>query len=255
MNLNSYEPHKAPTFDKKEARRSVSKLFLSAVAFIIIASLLISVVEIALILLIGVNATIELFSDPSFLLILQVVTMYMIAFPIFLVMTKNLTRKDDFDYIERHELGYNNFYEKLNKKDYCDRISFGEFIGLFFVCCTVMIFGSIISEALISVLSGILGHNISNATSDLLLDTPVGMVILVAVVIGPIIEEIIFRKVFIDVLGVYGEKFGIVLSSLAFGFFHGNLSQLLYATLLGFILGYIYTMMFKDKKCIHEKKL
>ena len=241
MNLNSYDRSAAYTFDKRDARKSVSKLFLAATAYILIATILISIVEIGMIIFLGNDAALSLFSDPSFLLLLQVVTMYLIAFPIFLVMTKGLTRKSDFDYIERHSLGYNGFYEKMNNKEYRDGISFKEFIGLFFVCYSVMIFGSIISETLISILSGILGHNISNATSDLLLDTPIGIVILVAVVIGPIVEELMFRKVFIDVLGVYGQKFGIVLSSLAFGFFHGNLSQLLFATLLGFILGYIYT--------------
>ena len=60
-------------------------------------------------------------------------------------------------------------------------------------------------------------------------------------VIGPIVEELMFRKVFIDILGVYGDRIAIVFSAVAFGVFHGNFSQALYATGIGLIFGYVYT--------------
>ena len=98
-----------------------------------------------------------------------------------------------------------------------------------------------ISTYLTTFLSTVLGHEISDTTSELIMDTPVWIVIVVAVIIGPIVEELIFRECLISRLSVYGDRYAIVVSALAFGIFHGNLSQLVYATGLGLILGYAYT--------------
>lgn len=60
------------------------------------------------------------------------------------------------------------------------------------------------------------------------------------VVLAPCIEEFLFRRALIDRLAVYGEKLAVVVSALAFGLFHGNLSQFFYAFLLGLLFGYVY---------------
>lgn len=233
-------PRLEPEFDKREARRSVAKLFLATAFFILISTAVVFIVEFALALVFRADIASKLLGNPYVLFGIQVLSMYLIAFPIFLFMTRDLTRKSDFDYVGARSRDYYGRYSCLEEKSKKDGMSFREFIGLFFVCTTVMLVGSAISSFITSVISSLLGHTVVNATSDLILETPIGLVILVVVIIGPIVEEMIFRKVFIDVLGVYGNRFAIALSSFAFGFFHGNLSQLIYATLLGFILGYIY---------------
>ena len=48
-----------------------------------------------------------------------------------------------------------------------------------------------------------------------------------------------FRKLIIDRMSIYGDKLAIIVSSIAFGLFHGNFYQIFYATLIGFILGYV----------------
>lgn len=63
---------------------------------------------------------------------------------------------------------------------------------------------------------------------------------LIPAVIGPIVEELIFRKLMIDRLHNYGETAVIVFSALCFGLFHGNLTQFLYASCVGLFLGYVY---------------
>ena len=45
----------------------------------------------------------------------------------------------------------------------------------------------------------------------------------------------------IDRLSVFGDGAAIIFSAVAFGFFHGNLSQIIYATAVGLIFGYVYT--------------
>ena len=64
--------------------------------------------------------------------------------------------------------------------------------------------------------------------------------IMMTVVIAPILEELIFRKLILDRIRNYGEKTAIVFSALCFGLFHGNLTQFLYAFMIGLFLGYVY---------------
>ena len=63
---------------------------------------------------------------------------------------------------------------------------------------------------------------------------------LIPAVIGPVVEELIFRKLMIDRLHNYGETAVIVFTALCFGLFHGNLTQFLYASCVGLFLGYVY---------------
>ena len=60
------------------------------------------------------------------------------------------------------------------------------------------------------------------------------------VILAPILEEIVFRKMLIDRLRIHGEKLAVLLSGLLFGLFHGNLSQFFYAAALGLVFGYVY---------------
>ena len=75
---------------------------------------------------------------------------------------------------------------------------------------------------------------------------PVG--IMIPVIIGPILEELIFRKLMIDRIRGYGEKTAIIFSAVCFGLFHGNLTQFLYAGCAGLFLGYVYC---KTGKVLH----
>lgn len=57
--------------------------------------------------------------------------------------------------------------------------------------------------------------------------------------IGPILEEIIFRGFILKAIRSFGTSFAIIFSSILFGIFHGNLLQLVPATLMGIVLAYI----------------
>jgi len=58
-------------------------------------------------------------------------------------------------------------------------------------------------------------------------------------VIGPILEEIIFRGAILRHLEPYGVNFAIVTQALLFGIYHLNLYQGPFAFLMGLILGYV----------------
>ena len=62
---------------------------------------------------------------------------------------------------------------------------------------------------------------------------------LYAGIIGPVAEELIFRGAVLSGLKPYGKRFAIVFSSILFGIFHGNLVQIIFAGLVGMILGYV----------------
>ncbi|MBP2622372.1 CPBP family intramembrane glutamic endopeptidase [Streptococcus oricebi] len=56
---------------------------------------------------------------------------------------------------------------------------------------------------------------------------------------APISEELIFRGAGLRALEKYGKVFAILMSSLFFGFFHGNLNQIPFAIFIGLFLGYV----------------
>lgn len=73
-----------------------------------------------------------------------------------------------------------------------------------------------------------------------LMANPLG--VLNIVVLGPLVEELIFRKGMLDILrrGHYFPVWAIVISSVTFGVIHGNPAQIPGAFLFGLLLGWIY---------------
>jgi len=57
--------------------------------------------------------------------------------------------------------------------------------------------------------------------------------------ITPLAEEIVFRGVVLNRLKSHGILFGLIASTILFGVYHMNLIQLITASLLGMILGYV----------------
>ncbi|MFV0364043.1 MAG: lysostaphin resistance A-like protein [Suipraeoptans sp.] len=80
----------------------------------------------------------------------------------------------------------------------------------------------------------------SNILADVLSDVPVGVTIFYAVLIGPFLEELIFRKLLISKLRPFGYVRSIVVSAVLFGAYHMNFEQFFYATFIGIILGAVY---------------
>ena len=104
------------------------------------------------------------------------------------------------------------------------------------MCMPIMYGGNIIGTVLSSLLSG---GTAENALMDYVMGNPLYS-ILVMVILAPVLEEYIFRKLLIDRMHIYGEKLAVFTSALMFGLFHGNLTQLIYAFALGLVFGYVY---------------
>jgi len=77
------------------------------------------------------------------------------------------------------------------------------------------------------------------------LTSPIYM--LLALLIFPIIEELLFRKALLNLLKRYGFRFAVVISSMIFAFAHNNIFQMLAAFLIGGILC-IITLQYNSTK-------
>lgn len=58
-------------------------------------------------------------------------------------------------------------------------------------------------------------------------------------IVPAVVEEITFRGVMLGSLRRYGDKFAIFMSALLFGILHGNVSQSIFAFILGITFGYM----------------
>lgn len=121
-----------------------------------------------------------------------------------------------------------------------EKLSFKVLMVYLLVCLFMMYAGNLVGTGITSLLQLIPGVKASNPVLDMVeMDSPVLMAFIV-VVLGPVVEELLFRKLLIDRLHVYGQGLTVVFSAALFGLFHGNLSQLFYAFALGLVFGYVY---------------
>lgn len=103
----------------------------------------------------------------------------------------------------------------------------------------VMILLNFLTTFLLSFIELFKTESIVNPVQQVILTGSPWLSLLCIVVLSPIIEELLFRKILLDRVRIYGDKVAIIFTAIAFGFYHGNLSQLFYAVGLGIILAYI----------------
>lgn len=70
------------------------------------------------------------------------------------------------------------------------------------------------------------------------------------VLVAPVFEEVLFRGGLLGTLKKHGNWFAVIVSALLFGLAHVNISQMLYATALGIMLGIMYVRAGSVVPCI-----
>ena len=120
------------------------------------------------------------------------------------------------------------------------KISAKEFIKLVFISFGVSWVGSMISRFFINLLYFFTGIEISDRVSEAISAVEPWQAILCSVLLAPIMEEFLFRKLLIDRLHKHGELVAILTSAVFFGLLHQNVYQIVYATGAGLVLGYLY---------------
>ena len=120
------------------------------------------------------------------------------------------------------------------------KLRFRDLLIFLIMCFPVMYIGNIIGTLFNTALHTLLGTEMTNPLDFLINSSNIWLAALVMVILAPVTEEFIFRKLIIDRLRAYGEGVCVLVSALLFGLFHGNLSQFFYAFGLGAIFAFLY---------------
>ena len=102
----------------------------------------------------------------------------------------------------------------------------------------VIYLSNLLTLMLTHVIGQLRGEAVVNPVENLSAYPPV-LTVLLGCVIAPLAEELLFRRLLLDRLRPYGDRFAILASALCFGLFHGNLNQYFYAFATGAVLAYV----------------
>lgn len=142
--------------------------------------------------------------------------MYGLGLPLLLLLTKKMPKKSD---------------------DNQEKMSFVEIVKFLVMGLGMMYLVNMLYTGILYLLTG---------SDDSLLADAIGQfnltqMFLLVVLFAPIVEELIFRKLFYQLVAPFGDKTYIIFSGIAFSFFHGNIGQSLYTFILGVIFAYVYS--------------
>lgn len=115
----------------------------------------------------------------------------------------------------------------------------GKFLGYFIICVGCTYAANYIGSFISAFLAFMMGVNFTNPLENFVYASDMTLLLIYGVIIAPIAEELIFRKILLDKLRRFGDLPAILLSGVAFGIFHFNLSQFFYAAVLGILFAYI----------------
>lgn len=117
-------------------------------------------------------------------------------------------------------------------------------VGQVLVAICMSYFITMVANWIGLLITGLVGKLKGGEVSNVLMDITAGVssiwIFLIVAVAAPVVEELIFRKFFLDRIAQYGEGIAIVMSGILFGLFHGNLNQFAYAFGLGCFFAFVY---------------
>ncbi len=114
------------------------------------------------------------------------------------------------------------------------------FFKAFLLCYAIVFFSNLLGNMLTGMVSFFRQSPVDNSVLDLIENTSFPVQLLFAVLIAPVVEELVFRKLIVDRTLFFGDWTAIFISGVTFGLFHGNLNQFAYAFTLGMFLAYLY---------------
>lgn len=116
----------------------------------------------------------------------------------------------------------------------------GTWLQMFLMMVALMYIGNIIGTIITSVLGNGTGLDFTVPVEEMISGSNLLSVFVFSVLLAPLVEEYLFRKLLIDRLIVTGDKTAIIVSSLIFAVMHGNIAQFCYTFAVGLILAYVY---------------
>ncbi len=203
----------------------------------------------------------SVFSRIGFALIAFTAVTYLVQYPLyglfsylFPPLEQNLVFSLILSLASMYGAGLPVFYLIIRK---CERVR-GEsgtartstILVLFVISVAFMYFGSIIGNAIYTLLGEKLGIYLDTSATSVIPLLPWYITLIFTVFVAPFFEELIFRRLIIDRIGVYGEKLAVLFSAIAFALFHMSVQQFFYAFLVGLVLGYVYVRTKKLRYCV-----
>ena len=158
---------------------------------------------------------------------------YFIGIPV-TILFLNLTRFRDVP-----ELSAFSFQTEA-EKSYHRKLSIKEFCMFFLLMFPAGTVGQFIGNAISALTKLIFGISIANSTISSIIIMKPWQILVSAVIIAPIFEELLYRYAVIGYCKRYGEWNAIIVSGLIFGLIHANIYQFFYALFLGMLFGYVY---------------
>ena len=120
------------------------------------------------------------------------------------------------------------------------KMKWWQFVVALIMCYSLMYISNIVGNIITAVIGMWKGSAVDNDLVSYVTDSSMLVNFVLMVVVAPIVEEYVFRKVLVDRTVKYGQGIAIVTSGLMFGLFHGNLNQFAYAVGLGAFFAFIY---------------
>ena len=170
----------------------------------------------------------ELMQNFDIAMLVSMIPMYLIGFPVLIVLVKKVEQ------------------QKIEEKS----MSGNDFVKAMFISYALIIIGNLFGLGITAIIALIKGESVINPIVDIVSEGNIFLTFIYTGICAPIFEEIVFRKLLIDRTVKYGEKTAIILSGVAFGLFHGNLNQFVYAMIIGMFFAFVYAKTGKLKYCI-----
>ena len=160
----------------------------------------------------------ELLSAPWINYAAIAISFYLIGFPVFYLMIKNLPEE-----------------EKRESKT----LGVFEVIKICFMSYSIVYIVNFLTNILMMLIAVIKGSEVTNPLVNMLEGSNWIWSLIFAGILSPIIEEMMFRGVMLNKLRRYGDKVAIITTAILFGLFHANFSQFFYAVALGIVFAYV----------------
>lgn len=151
-------------------------------------------------------------------LILSCLTTYGCGMPLIILLAGGMQK----DRIERHKMKW------------------WQFLVAMLICYALVYVSNLVGTFFTTRIGDLKGRPVENNLIEYVTEGSMLINFVAMVVIAPIVEEYVFRKVIVDRTVRYGQGVAVVISGLMFGLFHGNLNQFAYAVILGAFFAFIY---------------
>jgi len=160
----------------------------------------------------------ELFETGWYLWALSVLPLYLIGFPVSLIffMREDPVRKPG------------------------QKLSFGTWLGILTICIFWLYAGNLLGSLVSSFFSFFRNEETQNIVNQITSNSDIWSNLAATVLIAPLMEELVTRKLVIDRARRFGDARACIFSGLMFGLMHGNFQQFFYAFFLGLIFAWVY---------------